>query len=81
MPAQSLDGSLPDALRQQWKIQGGIHKRFVFTEDSTPCAIYSCGAVAEFHRASRTFRYGTKVDEDGKRRAERVLSQNGLKLQ
>ena len=26
------------------------------------CANHSCGAVADFHRASRTFWYGTKVE-------------------
>ena len=48
------------------------------------CANHSCGAVAEFHRASRTFRCGTKV-EVGRlyrkvgRRTGRVLKFYGMR--
>jgi hypothetical protein len=53
---RGLAASLPNARRHQWERLADIHAANLMAA----CANHSCGAVAESHRASRTFRIGTK---------------------
>src|SRR5882757_1061828 len=50
----------------RWRSVGGLLAAFTRRPTAgVPVRVHSCGAVAEFHRASRTFHCGTKVDKCG----------------